>query len=181
MGDDLDVLAKRLAELNIDEMGPLSRNFARLNIDPYLYWNDSERTDNCVWVSTARFFNCTVSEFEQHVGMKAPRTGADEPQIHEFIYAIQKWDLGADRKPAIVVIGHGDFSRIKDETFIVVYQRANGTRHCVLKERERFICYQVSDSGNDVTNEVKAPGVKIVLSWIFIRPRHAGPGMPVLG
>lgn len=180
MGDDVDGLAKLLVELDIDGIRHLSRNFDRLHVNSDLYWNDSERIDNCVWVSTARFFNHTVSELEHHVSMKAPTGGASERQISGFIHAIQKWESYPDGKPAIVVRGRGDFG-LDNETYIVVYQRANGTRHCVLKQRTRFICYQISDSGLDVTDEVKALGAKVVLSWLFIRSQHAGPGTPVLG
>lgn len=179
MIDEVTDLAKALSELNIDEMGPLERHFTKINIYPDLYWNDSERKDNCVWISTARYYKRTVSELEEQVGMKAPQRGATESEIYAFIKVIQRWDCDQNGKPAIVLSGKGEFSQIKNETFIVCYERTNGTRHCVLKEGERFVCYQINDTGIDVTPEVRAPGTRIFLSWIFISPRHAGTCSPV--
>jgi hypothetical protein len=64
MSNDVDALAKALAELNIDKMRHLTRNLAGLNIEPDLYFNNAECKDNCIWVSTARCFNSTVLELE---------------------------------------------------------------------------------------------------------------------
>lgn len=178
MSNDVETLAKALAELNIDETVPLTRRVARLNIESDLYWNDSERTNNCVWVSTARFFNCTVSELEERVGMKAPQGGANETQIRNFILRVVKRDLGMNGKPGLVLIGRGPFKPLG--TNVVCYQRENGTRHCVLQENEKFICYQFNDFGEDVTSEIMAPGTEILLSWTFFRPPHAGAGTPIL-
>ena len=62
---------------------------------------------------------------------------------------------------------------------VVCYQRENGTRHCVLQEKEKFICYQFNDFGEDVTSEVMAPWTEILLSWTFFRPLHAGAVTPI--
>jgi hypothetical protein len=177
--DQVGDLAKALSELGIDEMGPLTRDLAKVQIEPDLYWNDSERRENCVWVSTARYYRLPVSELERQVGMTAPGGGAVQSQIMAFIRAIQRWDCNTNGTPAVCVLGRGEFPHPDSEMFIVCYERANGTRHCVLQEGERFFCYQFFDAGLDVTQEVRAPGVKIILSWMFMSPRHAGACTPV--
>lgn len=178
--DQVDDLAKTLSELEIDEMGPLTRDLAKVQIEPDLYWNDSERRENCVWVSTARYYKLPVSELERQVGMRAPGGGAAQSQIMAFIKAIQRWDCDTNGKPVVCVLQRGEFPHVMDsEMFIVCYERANGTRHCVLQERDKFFCYQLFDTGLDVTQEVRAPGVKIILSWMFLSPRHAGACTPV--
>lgn len=64
----------------------------------------------------------------------------------------------------------GEFSQITDKTFIVCYERANGTRHCASKEGERFLCCQLKGTGIDVTQEVRTRGTKTLLSWMFFFP-----------
>jgi len=161
-----------------DSLASLAIALAQLPSRSDLYWNDAGRRENCVWVSTARYFGLQVTELEEQVGKDAPPGGASETQIRDFLEAIHKWDTGGpDSHPGFVVIGNGSFTQLTQETVIVCYRRGDGTGHCVLKEGAKYTDYQSRDDGEDVTSEVMQS--TIVLSWIFIRPCHAGGNSPL--
>jgi hypothetical protein len=181
--DPVNDLAKALANLCIDEMGTLTYELAKVNIDPDFYWNDTEGKQNCVWVSTARLFGLRVSELEEKVGMKAPPKGASIKHIARFIRTIQGWDRDMNGKPAMLIVEVGsfaaDFAEHVMTGMMVAYRRPDGTKHCVLKELSKYMDYQFSDTGYDLTNEIKAQGTMVELAWTFIRPVHAGRPSPV--
>jgi hypothetical protein len=87
--------------------------------------------------------------------MIAPHGGNDQSQIRTFVQAIQRWDCDRNRNLPSVLLERGEFSQVTDKTFIVCYERANGTRHCASKEGERFLCCQLKDTGIDVIQEVR--------------------------
>lgn len=94
-----------------DQAVHLAVALAQLSSRSDLYWNDSGRYENCVWVSTAKYFGLQVAELEREVGKNAPPGGASVSQIHDFLEAISNWDRGGQSgRTGLVLLAHGFFT-----------------------------------------------------------------------
>ena len=51
---------------------------------------------------------------------------------------------------------------------MVCYSRPDGSGHCVLQRRGRYLRFQHSDEGVDLTHEVNDPANSIAYCWAFV-------------
>lgn len=158
--DDLVRVAGKIASL-----GPL-HNSGRGS-----WWNPEAYEDNCVWVSVARSFMKTVPQLTAMVGMEAPSGGASKETIREFLWAVCTQDR------SLVMFGDGDFEGLSES--VVCYTRGDGSGHCVLRNGGRYLCFQHSDDGTDVTAELAKPGALIRFGWVFVKRTPTGASSPI--
>jgi hypothetical protein len=136
-------------------------------------------------VLNGSFLGVRVSELEESIGMKAPPRGASGWQIAAFIRGIQRWDRGTNGEMPLLVMEIGeaalDFAEHVISGMLVCYTRAQGTRHCVLKEGRNTwtISFQIRDIMCRVKLRIKAPGTMVDLVWTLRRSVHAGRSSPV--
>lgn len=169
-GMDIDVVspfvqAKSQAYLN--QITYLAASTSNLEMTSPLLTNNMHRQDNCFWVCIAHIFKCPVSEVLQWLGVGAS-TGLATTEV--ILEAIEKLRQGCNsRKMALdITVAWGHVPEIPHWAALVAYKRADGFGHCVLKEHNRFVCYQNSDEGQDLTALVKAPDSLVVLTCLFL-------------
>lgn len=158
---DLDRVAEKVAFL-----GPLH------NPGRGSWWNSKARNDNCVWVSVARSFMKTVPELSAMVGMEVPSGGASKETISKFLEAV------CAQNRSIVMFGDGNWE-FPFETTVVCYTRGDGSGHCVLRDNGRYLCFQHSDNGKDVTAELAEAGACMRFGWVFVKSIPTGASSPI--
>lgn len=130
-----------------------------------LQFNDPQRSDNCVWVATAHLLGFqSVSDLESKLQLSAPTGGASDAQQQDFRIKLGNYHDRVYGKPAVwTLLNKLPITPTCD--YVVVYQRANGTKHCVNRVGGRYMDYQSSDQGDDATWDVQ--NSTIVCSWFF--------------
>lgn len=123
-------------------------------------FNPDGRNDNCVWVSVAAYMACGTDYLacntrflENKSGMKAPDGFADWSEIHRFLVALKASGINIEKSPGNM------WSEI-----IGFINPGSDVGHCVIRHGERYICYQHSSQGEDVTSQI-TPETQIVLNW----------------
>ncbi|KAJ5499145.1 hypothetical protein LT330_000066 [Penicillium expansum] len=123
-------------------------------------WNPEGKPDNCVWVSVSRFFNHPVPEWSSMVSAAAPPGGASVGEIAHFIR--QTCTMARcymkDVEPTDIFY----------QGTLVCYSRPDGSGHCVLQREGRYMCFQHSDDGIDLSDEVNDPDNTIFYCWTFV-------------
>lgn len=125
-------------------------------------WNPEEgKPDNSVWVSVSRFLNSSVPEGSTMVAATAPSGGAD---IDEIAHLIRR-TCATGR----CYMHDVDPTDIFHQGTMVCYSRPDGSGRCVLQRGGRYLCFQHSDEGVDLTHEVKDPANSIAYCWTFVK------------
>ena len=129
-----------------------------------LQFNDSQRTENCVWIATAHLLKFdTVSAMESALQLSAPAGGSSWDQQQDFRIRLKDYFDRLYGQNVVWTLLHGTLPSMSD--CIVCFTRPDGTGHCVNRERGRFKDYQSSDTGADAAADVQNSTIKF--SWFF--------------
>lgn len=129
-----------------------------------LQFNDSQRTENCVWVATAHLLKFdTVSAMESALQLSAPAGGSSWDQQQNFRIRLNEYFDQVYKKNVVWTLLHNTLPFTSD--CVVCFTRPDGTGHCVNREGGQFKDYQMSDVGADATADVQNSTIKF--SWFF--------------
>lgn len=134
-------------------------------VDTLKLFNNEGRSENCVWVSTARLLGFTsVGELQDEVGMIAPVGGAELSECYEFRIALQNyyertrgqrvtWTLLKERLP------------LNADCVLLLHRERDDYRHAINRIGGQFLDFQHNDEGDDRSVLVRESN--LVQSWFF--------------
>jgi hypothetical protein len=129
-----------------------------------LQFNDTQRTENCVWVATAHLLGfSSVSDLEYQLDLPAPEGGSSLDQQQEFRIKLGEYNERVYGQLAVWTLLYNTLPSQSD--CVVLIQRADGSGHCVNRVGGQFLDFQLNDEGDDATEDVERS--TIVCSWFF--------------
>lgn len=127
------------------------------NLSKGSHWNPEAQHNNCFWVAVSYIFDTTAPKLCHLVG-EAP---SDDFSYDDVAKSLEK--ICEKFGYFVQLVKPKDSS--SPQGVLVVYLRRNGIAHCVIQRGGKFLCFQHSNEGFDLTAEVEQSGVLFALAF----------------